>query len=61
MATKYIFQCSDGGVSCGAKITGATREEVAQKAVDHARRRHGVDLNSSRTLARMTESLVRER
>ena len=61
MAEKYSFQCSDGGVACGAKMTGETREEVVEKAVEHAKRAHGVDLSSSRTLARMTEQLVRER
>ena len=56
---KYSFQCSDGGVSCGAKMTGETREEVVEKAVEHAQRAHGVDLRSSRTLTQMTERLVR--
>ena len=59
MAEKYSFQCSDGGVSCGAKMTGGTREEVVEKAVEHAKRAHGVDLGPSRTLTRMIERLVR--
>ena len=61
MAEKYSFQCSDGGVPCRAKMTGETREEVVDKAVEHAKRAHGVDLRSSRTLTRMTERLIRER
>ena len=60
MAEKYSFRCSDGGVSCGATMTGETREEVVEKVVEHAKRAHGVDLSSSRTLTRMAEGLVRE-
>ena len=60
MAHKYSFRCSDGGVACGAGVTGETKEEVVEKAVEHARRAHGVDLSSSRTLTRMVERLVHE-
>lgn len=54
------FECADGGVQCGAKITGATDEEVLTAAVAHARDVHGVDLTSSQTLARYAASLIRD-
>lgn len=55
------FECRDGGVVCGARITGATEEEVLAKAVEHAREAHGVDLTVSKTLARYAQSLIRDR
>ena len=55
------FECRHGGVVCGAKIRGATEEEVLRKAVEHAKKVHGVDLTQSQTLARYARSLIRER
>jgi predicted small metal-binding protein len=54
------FQCSDAGVICGAKIAGDTEEEVLQRAVEHARKRHGVDLTQAQTLARYAQSLIHD-
>ena len=54
------FQCRDGGVICGTKITGETEEEVLEKAVAHARDAHGVDLTQAQTLAGYAQSLVRD-
>ncbi|HLI54773.1 MAG TPA: DUF1059 domain-containing protein [Acidimicrobiales bacterium] len=54
------FRCAHGGVVCGAKITGATEEEVLAKAVEHAKKVHGVDLTRSDTLAKYAQSLVRD-
>ena len=54
------FECSHGGVVCGAKIEGETEEEVLDKAIEHAKKAHGVDLTSSQTLARYAQSLIRE-
>ncbi len=54
------FQCAHGGVVCNAKITGATEEDVLAKAVEHAKKTHGVDLTRSKTLARYAQSLVRD-
>lgn len=54
------FECKDGGVVCGARITGDTEDEVLQKAVEHAKRAHGVDLTTSATLARYAQSLIRD-
>lgn len=60
MAKKSSFECSHGGVVCGAKITAGSEEEVLAKAVEHARAKHGVDLTQARTLARYAQSLIRE-
>lgn len=55
------FECRDGGVVCRARITGETEEEVLAKAVEHARKAHGVDLTTANTLSRYAQSLIRER
>lgn len=54
------FECKHGGVVCGAKIRGDTEDEVLQKAVEHAKTEHGVDLTQSQTLARYAQSLIRD-
>jgi predicted small metal-binding protein len=54
------FECRHGGIVCGAKIRGQTDEEVLEKAVEHARRKHGVDLTQAQTLARYARSLIRD-
>ena len=60
MAKKLSFQCSHGGVVCRARITGESEDEVVTKAVEHARKAHGVDLAQAQTLARYARGLVRE-
>jgi predicted small metal-binding protein len=54
------FECRHGGVPCGAKIRGETEDEVLVKAVEHAKRKHGVDLTQAKTLARYAQSLIRD-
>jgi predicted small metal-binding protein len=54
------FECRDAGVVCNAKVTGETDEEVLAKAVEHARKKHGVDLTKSTTLAGYAQSLIRD-
>ena len=54
------FKCADAGVVCGAKVTGDTEDEVLAKAVEHARKAHGVDLTESTTLAGYAKSLIRD-
>jgi len=41
-------------------VTGDTEEEVLEKAVTHAREKHGVDLTASTTLAGYARSLIRD-
>lgn len=54
------FACADAGVPCRAKFTGESDEEVLQKATEHAREKHGVDLAGSKTLAGYARSVVKE-
>lgn len=54
------FECKHGGVVCGARITGASEDEVLAKAVEHAKQAHGVDLTTSKTLTRYAQSLIRD-
>jgi predicted small metal-binding protein len=54
------FECAHGGVPCKAKVTGASEEEVLAKAVEHAKKAHGIDLTVSSTLARYAKSLIRD-
>ena len=60
MPESLVFACRDAGVACNARITGNSQEEVVQKAVEHARHSHGVDLTQSRTLMRYVQSSVRD-
>jgi predicted small metal-binding protein len=54
------FQCRHAGVPCNAKVTGETDEEVLAKAIEHAKKVHGVDLTVSTTLAGYAQSLIRD-
>jgi predicted small metal-binding protein len=54
------FRCADAGVICRTKLTGETEEEVLQKAVEHARDKHGIDLTASQTLAKYAQSAIRD-
>lgn len=53
------FRCSDAGVVCRAHITGETEDEVLAEAVEHAKKRHGIDLTVSTTLANYARSAIR--
>jgi predicted small metal-binding protein len=54
------FQCRDGGVVCRTKLRSETEDELLQKAVAHAQKKHGVNLLESETLARYAASLIRD-
>jgi predicted small metal-binding protein len=54
------FECKHGGVVCRAKIRADTDEEVLRRAVEHAKKAHGVDLSQSKTLAAYAQSLIHE-
>ena len=55
-----VFECGRAGPVCKAKVTGATEDEVLEKAVAHARDDHGVDLSGSSTFAGYVRSLIRD-
>ena len=54
------FECRHGGVVCGAKLRGESDDDVLRKAVEHARKAHGVDLTQSQTLTRDAQTLIRD-
>jgi len=54
------FRCADAGVVCRAEITGETEGDVLQKAVAHAKEKHGVDLTASTTLANFAKSAIHD-
>lgn len=54
------FRCADAGVVCRAKVTGETEDEVLQKAVEHAREKHGVDITASSTLVKFAQGAIRD-
>lgn len=39
------FRCADVGVECKAAVTAESEEELVAKVADHARTKHGVELN----------------
>lgn len=61
MAHRYSFRCEHGGVPCDAEVTGDSEDEVLEKAVAHAKEKHGVDLTQAQTLARYARSLIEEK
>ena len=56
-----VLHCSDGGLVCNKTVEGETEDEVLQKAVEHARKDHGVDLTQAKTLARYAQTLIRDK
>jgi predicted small metal-binding protein len=56
-----VLHCSDGGLVCDKTVEGESEDEVLQKAIEHARKDHGVDLTQSKTLARYAQSLIHEK
>ena len=54
------FECKHAGAVCRAKIRGETADEVLQKAVEHGKEAHGVDLSQSKTLTNYARSLIRD-
>jgi predicted small metal-binding protein len=55
-----VIECGSAGPVCNARVTGATDEEVLEKALAHARDDHGVDLAGSTTFANYLRSVIRE-
>jgi len=54
------FECRNGGVVCGTRIRGENEDDVLKRAIEHAKKKHGVDLTQARTLARYARSLIRD-
>ena len=60
MLLAKVLRCGDAGLVCKEVVRGETEEEVLAKAVEHARKDHGVDLTQAKTLARYAQSLIRD-
>ncbi len=41
------FRCADVGVACSAVTTAAGKNELLDKVAEHARTKHGVELNET--------------
>ncbi len=41
------FRCADVGVDCRAKTTADDKDELVRKVADHAKSKHGVELNDT--------------
>ncbi|MBA2318584.1 MAG: DUF1059 domain-containing protein [Euzebyales bacterium] len=41
------FRCADVGVACRAATTADTPEELVAKVAEHAKTKHGVELNQT--------------
>lgn len=54
------LECRRSGIPCRTTITGETGQEVLERAVEHAREKHGVDLTQANTLVRYAQSLIRD-
>jgi predicted small metal-binding protein len=54
------LRCADTGIVCGATVTGDTEEEVLEKAAEHAREDHGVDITRSTTLVNFARGAIRD-
>ena len=54
------LRCADAGLVCRKKVIGDTDEEVLAEAVEHAKRKHGVDLTQAQTLVRFAQSAIRD-
>ena len=54
------FRCADAGLNCGFKARGQDDQEVLEAAVEHARKKHGVDLTQAQTLVRFAQGAIRD-
>lgn len=41
------FRCADAGVACKASTKAETKDELLAKVSEHARAKHGVELNET--------------
>ena len=53
-----VIRCRDGGFDCNEVVRGQTEEEVLQKAGEHAKRDHNIDVTPE--LAQQVRALIRD-
>lgn len=59
-AVAKTFRCADAGLNCRFEARGQDDQEVLEAAVEHARKKHGVDLTQAQTLVRFAQGAVRD-
>ena len=53
------ISCSDAGVDCGWSATGATEEEILEKATEHVKESHK-DMEINSEFAEKVKSLIKD-
>lgn len=53
-----VLRCKDTGFDCGEEIRGQTEEKVLQKAAEHAKKAHNVDVTPA--MAAQVRSLIKD-
>ena len=52
-----VLHCKDAGFDCGEEIRGETEEEVLQKAAEHAKKVHNLDVTPA--MAAQVRALIK--
>ena len=52
-----VLRCKDAGFDCGEEIRAETEEEVLQKAAEHAKKVHNVDVTPA--MAAQVRALIK--
>ncbi len=53
-----VIRCRDAGIDCDEVVRGDTEEEVLQKAAEHGKSVHNMDLTPE--LAQQVRALIKE-
>lgn len=53
-----VLRCKDAGFDCGEEIRGQTEEEVLQKAAEHAKKVHNLDVTPG--MAAQVRALIKD-
>jgi predicted small metal-binding protein len=54
------IECRHSGIVCNAKVAGESDDDVLREAIEHARKKHGVDASRSTTLTGYLRTLIRD-
>jgi predicted small metal-binding protein len=53
-----ILRCKDAGFDCAEEVRGQTEEEVLQRAAEHAKKAHNIDVTPA--MAAQLRPLVKD-
>jgi predicted small metal-binding protein len=53
-----VLRCKDAGFDCGEEIRAETEEEVLQKAAEHAKKVHNLDVTPQ--MAAQVRALIKD-